>query len=408
MHFLGPIRLAASPLRGLWCGCCLLVFALPAGVLAQSLEHARRDGLSAGARDGKQAGSEAGYAAAFAAAEQQAFAETLRELAVHGNVHTPFRFKAAAWACGLAAGWLAQWLLMYFLRRVCRLPDIDWMVFPGRLTEISVRGGCAAIPPQALERITPLLILLAACGCADSANDVWSRAYQLQFDIDYREAAAAAAAHGTADGRLAGIYRAAEAARSGETWRLYSVHAVSAALAGAVLGLLAQYTHLVCMRQSGRLHGLWSLILVPGITSSYAYRVYLRRREFLVWMKDELIAVRANQRLHRARLDSVQTLIHNQAVKLADLDQFLQARLLEAAHDKMAEIVAAAEQAVLAPEDDVPPAKVAPAGPARRTDRRDEAEDQHTPRADSGEPGRLPPVARWMPMIDSLSLSADE
>lgn len=303
---------------------------------------ARQQGLAAGSRDGQAAGFRDGFESTFASTEQAAFAETIEELRAANRYRSLRSYKVRLWLEFVAVGYLLQWCVLGFLRKVLKLPDIEWMVFPSRFTEIEIGKKFSQLG-QSINAAAPLLLCLCIAGCRDHSEEIWQDAYKAEYEASYRAGLGEGELEGRVRGQKDGVANAKAAARSGRSWRLYSPHIISACATGCVLGLIVQYTYLLCVSHSQVLNGLWAVLLVPAIRSSYAYKVYEQRRDFAVWVDQELEQLAAHRRLRLAQVESVRSLIQNRAAALSGLDDFIQARLLETAREKINAIVSTAE-----------------------------------------------------------------
>jgi hypothetical protein len=194
-----------------------------------------------------------------------------------------------------------------------------------------------------LSRLLFLSVLLAFTSCESEEDKVYKSAYDASYkahqQISFREGAK----RGYTEGRKAGLAAAIEAADNGQAWELYLSLALGALLSSLMLGLVLQYSLLVVCRYSGRLPQFSTVIFVPAMKYTTAYRVFKRRRALLMEIDEQLREIAARKNVQIVKIHQLNEVIALKIQSLSSLDELSQAKLVQLAEEELEKIVAASE-----------------------------------------------------------------
>ncbi len=189
--------------------------------------------------------------------------------------------------------------------------------------------------------LTMLGAILLACGCDGD------RAYDEGYREGYAEGRAAGIlkgeSRGADDGSSEGESSAAGEVREGGLALASLGPAVWSFLAGIGIGLLIQYIILLDAKDKGRVPSLVQTGLVPGMTSTFSYKLLERRWRLMARLDDWLtrVARQRNARLHEIR--TVRAVVAARINAASDLEDLVARKYVALAGKELNRIVSEAE-----------------------------------------------------------------
>jgi len=279
-----------GPLRQATLGALVLVLFLSGCTTQRQISLATEQGASAGRSDGRSTGEAKGFREAFPNARSKAYRQTLWSLYWSGDFQRQPLYRTGTVALGIILGLALQWGLFFWLRRSHHLLDIDFiLVKRGQ----NILGG--------------LLIaagLISSSGCTSPVQKAWKSAYDSEFHDAYQEGLLSGQGEGIQYGRERGEEQAQEAARTGESWWLYTDLIAGGGILGLLIGTIAQYASLFVVRLTGTLDEFWAKLFVPGMATSASYGWLIGRRDEIRHYQEQVEVIDQNLQATCAQMKS--------------------------------------------------------------------------------------------------------
>jgi hypothetical protein len=134
IRLLAPSK-SSQGCRFLFVAGVFLLSVIPGCASRESIESARSRGVEAGHDDGQRAGEAAGFQIGFKEAENSSYTDTVSQLCSSGDYHRPSFYCLAVLVAAFLLGYALQYSVLYLLRRLGFLADIDWIVLSSEAIE---------------------------------------------------------------------------------------------------------------------------------------------------------------------------------------------------------------------------------------------------------------------------------
>lgn len=104
----------------------------------EAIESARKDGAKTGYSDGRKAGEADGFKQSFPAAKRAAYRKTFHDLYSSAKYARPLLYQFTIGTGSFLVGFALQYVLLYVLRRIGVLNDIDRIILGKSASEVDL------------------------------------------------------------------------------------------------------------------------------------------------------------------------------------------------------------------------------------------------------------------------------
>jgi len=189
-----------------------------------------------------------------------------------------------------------------------------------------------------------LLIFAAVPLTVCSMDEEETRRYDLGYKATYQSAFDEGSNLGETAGQKSGNADAEKYALEGTAWQLYYYLTLASLLSGTSLGLIVQYGILWRCRRTRILPQFSTVAFVPAMNSSIAYSIFLRKREVMLELDEQLREMAARENLQVAKIQQLEKTIRMKVEAISSIEELTQTRMLELAKEEMNKIINVAEE----------------------------------------------------------------